>query len=394
MNFDLRVTKPDYDGGSIVNLMVTLKAKFGVEDRQYAALNALPVSDIAGKKRVILLVIDGLGADLLQAFRTDDDGVHFRQYQRGRMTSVYPPTTASAVTTFMSGQAPQQHGLTGWFMNFREIGTTAAVLPFISRYGRNELSKDGVDIAGLVTCASMADQLPVQSAMLLPQEIVDSDFSRCVGGRAKRVGFRGLGEFASHLGTYIESSDSTQYLYAYWSELDHLSHLYGPSDERVFRHFVELESQLLPVLETAAAHDCAVIVTADHGFLDSGPAECLELDAHPRLADMLAMPLFGEPRSAYCIVRKGCDDEFEHYIKQELDDYVTAVPSADLIADRWFGLGERHPELAARVGDYTLQMKQRYTIRDRLLSERAFDLHGMHGGVTAAEQWVPLILFS
>ena len=104
------------------------------------------------------------------------------------------------------------------------------------------------------------------------------------------------------------------------------------------------------------------------------------------------MPLFGEPRSAYCIVRKGCDDEFEDYITRTLDDYVTVVPSAELIAAGWFGHGEPHPELGARVGDYTLQMKQRYTIRDRLVSENAFDLYGMHGGVTAAEQWVPLVL--
>lgn len=392
MEFDLRITKPDYSGGSIVNLMASIKAHFGVVDESYPELNEMPASALAGKDRVILVVIDGLGADILNNFSRRLESENLQDYQRARITSVYPPTTASAVTTFMSGQAPQQHALTGWFMNFREIGATTAVLPFISRFGRAGLSAQGVDINRLVTCQHVADELPINSAMLLPQEIADSDFSRCLGGRAKRLGYRGLGEFARELASFIDASDDTRYLYAYWSELDHLSHMHGPSHERVYDHFLALQDALLPVMTAAAAKNCALIMTADHGFLDSGPNECLALEDHPQLADMLAMPFFGEPRSAYCILRRGCDDEFEDYIRRELDDYLHAVPSTELIADEWFGLGVPHRELAARVGDYTLQMKQRYTIRDRLVSEHPFDLFGMHGGITAAEQWVPLLL--
>ena len=392
MHFDLDITKPNYSGGSIVNLMATIKAHFGKTDEQYPELESLPATKLAHAKRVILLVIDGLGADLLSTFAEHSPTQSLQQYQLARMTSVYPPTTAAAVTTFMSGQAPQQHGLTGWFMNFREIGATSAVLPFISRYGREPLSTGGVGIEQLVTCASFANELPLDSCLLLPNDIVDSDFSRHVGGRGRRLGFTGLDDFVAKLEEFLQPGHDAAYLYAYWSELDHLAHLHGPSDERVLAHFLELEQALLPVLSAAAARQCGLVITADHGFIDSGPSEVIALENHPKLADMLAMPLFGEPRSAYCIVRKGCDDEFEDYIARELSNYIDLVPSAELIAEAWFGTGEPHPELGARVGDYTLQMKHRYTIRDRLVSERPFDLYGMHGGITAAEQWVPLIL--
>ena len=40
----------------------------------------------------------------------------------GSMTSVFPATTASAITTFATGLAPQQHAFTGWFMFLKEIG--------------------------------------------------------------------------------------------------------------------------------------------------------------------------------------------------------------------------------------------------------------------------------
>jgi hypothetical protein len=83
---------------------------------------------------------------------------------------------------------------------------------------------------------------------------------------------------------------------------------------------------------------------------------------------------------------------FERYVSAQLGEYATAVPSEQLITDGWFGLGTPHPELAARVGDYTLQMRARYTLRDRVIGERDIALAGMHGGITAAEQWIPLLL--
>jgi len=409
MEFDLELAKPNYRGRSIVNLMASIKTAFGVKSKgpshgpgrtpgkelleQYEHLDGLATERIKDAKRVVLLVIDGLGADLLQAFSSRPGAIGCLQANlHSRMTSVYPPTTASAITTFMSGQAPQQHGLTGWFMNFREIGATTAVLPFSPRYGRGSLSDQGVNIADLVDCESLASVLPVSSEMLLPEEIANSAFSQHVGAGAKRIPYSGIEGFIDGLKTFNTSVDGQRYMYAYWSQFDHLCHIHGPSDERVFEHFLSLEQALCPLLDEMANQGTCLLITADHGFLDSGPNERINLEEHPSLKDMLAMPLFGEPRSAYCIVRKGCDDEFEDYVRSELSHAVNLVPSQELIKQNWFGLGTPHPELAARTGDYTLQMKERFTVRDELTSERSFDLLGMHGGITAAEQWVPLIV--
>ncbi|MFP6682965.1 MAG: nucleotide pyrophosphatase, partial [Gammaproteobacteria bacterium] len=68
------------------------------------------------------------------------------------------------------------------------------------------------------------------------------------------------------------------------------------------------------------------------------------------------------------------------------------VPSEELIDEGWFGVGEVHSELSSRIGDYTLQMRDRYTIVDSLPGERRFNMNGVHGGTAAAELYVPLIL--
>jgi len=90
---DLTALKPDYLGGSIVNLMASLGARLGAPPSDYALLKALPAERLQEAKRVALVVIDGLGAELLSHVGT---GSALAELQTATMTSVYPPTTASA----------------------------------------------------------------------------------------------------------------------------------------------------------------------------------------------------------------------------------------------------------------------------------------------------------
>jgi len=68
------------------------------------------------------------------------------------------------------------------------------------------------------------------------------------------------------------------------------------------------------------------------------------------------------------------------------------APSAELVAQGWFGPGPSHPRLLERIGDYVLMMKGRYVVKDWLPQERRHVLIGVHGGVSEDEMRVPLVL--
>lgn len=386
---DLTPTRPDYAGGSIVNLMSSLGHHLGGPTHGYAPLRALPEARLAGARRVALIVIDGLGAELLAYL---DHAQRLAPYRAATMTSVFPPTTASAVTTFMSGLAPQQHGLTGWFMHFRRLGAVTAVLPFVPRYARQGLREVGIEPAALIDAPSFTAGLRVPAALLMPADLVDSGFSRLLGAGARRDAYRDLDGFRAALTAFVAGRDEARYLYAYWPELDRLAHLHGPSAAAVAAHFDALAAALAPVLAAARDSGTLVILTADHGFIDSGPAERIELAAHPRLGALLALPLCGEPRTAYAYVRAAAADEFAACAGEAFGPQVTVHRADDFLAAGWFGPGEPHPELAARIGDFVLSLAGRATLRDLVVGERPFDLYGQHGGVSAAEQLVPLLL--
>ena len=148
-------TLPDYAGGSLVNLMSSIAAALGAHS-PYAPLAALPPDALAEARHVVLWVVDGLGFDYLSRHAGA-----LRRHLRGSMTSVFPSTTASAIPTFLTGLAPQQHGLTGWNMYFREIGAVVAPLPFRVRTGRHALREAGVTPATLFGLTPLFDHLPL-----------------------------------------------------------------------------------------------------------------------------------------------------------------------------------------------------------------------------------------
>jgi len=115
------------------------------------------------------------------------------------------------------------------------------------------------------------------------------------------------------------------------------------------------------------------------------------LDDHPQLAQWLALPLSGERRVAYCHVMDGHQADFAAYVRQHLAHCADLHVSADLIREGYFGPPPYHPQLAARVGDFTLVMKADWTITDWMPGEKRYKLIGVHGGGSWEEMRVPLI---
>jgi predicted AlkP superfamily pyrophosphatase or phosphodiesterase len=381
------VLLPDYRN-SIVNLMSSILAGLGREPSLYPPLAAPPPASLSQARNVVLLVIDGLGFDYLTG---PGRGSLLHQHLQGRITSVFPSTTVSAITVFLTGLAPQQHGLTGWFMYFREIGAVTVVLQFRQRLSPHSLRDCGVQPAQLFDHSSVFDQLNVVPYVVAPQRIIDSDFNQVFSGLARRRAYSSSKQFFTVIADTLRESDERKYLYAYYPEIDALSHLHGVHSRQVEAQFSALDKAFGEFLKAIAGTDTALIVSADHGFIDSEPDRVIELDQHPELAETLILPLCGERRAAYCYVHPEKTQRFERYVLSELAEYALLYKSEQLVEQGYFGLGVPHPRLQERIGHYTLIMKENYTLKDWLLGERRHTQVGVHGGLSEAEMEVPLI---
>ena len=166
-------TLPNYNGGSIVNLMASIEKSFGLKTT-YPILKLLPPEKLKDSKNVVLLILDGLGYEYLKKKKKMPI---LNNYLLGSMTSVFLPTTASAITTFLTAVAPQQHALTGWFIHLKEIGVVSTILPFSPRYGKTSFSKEGIEINDILGLNPLSSRIKSQTFCITHERIAYSDFN-------------------------------------------------------------------------------------------------------------------------------------------------------------------------------------------------------------------------
>ena len=338
---------------------------------------------------IVLLVVDGLGYEYLAA----RPGSNMSSALLGTMTSVFPTTTASAITTFLTGDAPLQHGVPGWFTYFDELDNIYAVLPF-QRRGSPDPDGPALSAAELLGHRSIFDRIPIDTYSVAPSSIADSEFNRTHSGSADTRPYSTLSEFTREIELVVRESKARKYIYAYWPEFDGLAHARGIGSQDVTEHFEALDDAIGSLAKALTGTDTALLVTADHGFIDSLPEQRIEVQNHPEFAELLRKPLCGEPRVAYCYVRDQMHDAFRSYVETEFAGKAECYASRELLSAELFGLGNAHPKLGQRLGDFTLIMQGDYHIKDTVPGERPFSMIGMHGGLTTQELYVPLVLFN
>jgi len=393
---------PSYDGGGFLNLVVSIGEACGVEGSPYAPLTAVDTSEWPRARNLVLLLVDGLGADYVE--KNGRNGFLHR-HQVAVLTSVCPTTTAAAIPTAMTGLAPAAHALTGWHVYVPELDAVTAVLPVS---GRGVALPD--DPAGapenLFGYATFFQKSQRPGWVVTPAHLTDSVFSVYhAQGAERRAYYKDPYPWLATMPFWKRRQDIfgilrrlchepglPSFTYAYWPRFDSAAHDGGIAGTRALESFRQFENDFAEFMRSIRGTDTMVIVTSDHGFIDSPPGRQIRLAKHPELARLLVRPLCGERRFAYCYVRSDAHRAFEDYVAAEFHGAMEAWPRAKLIDEGWYGPGPMNARLPGRVGDYVLAMKDDWTILDHVPGEAPLDLIGVHGGLSEAEMHIPLCI--
>lgn len=376
---------PDYNGNSIVNLMSSIRAIYG-SDYLYPVLDDLDIEPFRDKK-ILFIIIDGLGFDFLMEY---GDKGFLKNHITRKMTSVFPSSTASAYISIATGVAPQQHGLTGWFMFLRETGILTSILPFVTKAGGIPLNN--ILFSDIYDHKSIFSGLNTSSFCIMPESFINSQCSKAITKGAKRKSYGDIKGFFRRIKNILSFDDNKKFVFAYWDQLDKIAHEKGIKSEEAIEHLKMLNEEISRFAASLDKKNTALIITSDHGMIDSSDESTIWLEDHPDLSRTLALPLAGDSRVAYCYVRPGMVSEFEKYITENLNRYCDLYNSTDLIEKGFFGLYEPDNRLYQRTGDYTLIMKENYMIRETVSGQKNKELTGVHGGLTSEEMFVPLII--
>ncbi len=386
---------PNYKNGSIVNLMSSI-ARAYEKKHPYNPLSLLPPKNLKNSRSIVLIIFDGLGFEWLMK---NGANTILKENLKGKMTSVFPATTAAAETAFLTGLPPQQHGLTGWNMNLKEIGAVSMILRSLPRFEplKNGVpfSRWGIKIADIVDVQNFFDNLKTETFNIRPDfHFNPDDFIKAVAGKSKLLSYHALDEFFGQIKKAVKSRGRKKYIYAYWPEPDTIGHKYGINSQKAKKHLKLLDKKLRKFVKEIKGAQTTVIITGDHGMIDVPKNKIIRLEKHPKLKDCLSLPLCGDSRTIYCYVRPSKTKFFENYVKTKLKNCCRLYKSEELIKKNYFGLFKPNKKLAFRVGDYTIIMKNNYKMKDLLIHQKDNKHISNHSGLSSQEMLVPLVIIN
>jgi len=354
---------PDYDGACISNLVPAL---LGNEP----APSWLPAS-LAEADPVVLLVLDGLGWDQLQARR--HLAPTLAAMEGLAIHSVCPTTTATALTSITTGLAPGEHGVVGYRMNVE--GEVLNVL----RWGI--AGKDARDRFVPEKVQTHEPFLHQRPAIVTRAEFETSGFTRAHLDGVRFHGYRVLSSLVTEIRLALRASEP--FVYAYYDGLDKVSHEYGLGEH----YDAELAAvdALVANLARLVPSGTTLVVTADHGQVEVGD-DLIEL--HPEVQTHVASQS-GEGRFRWLHARHGRVDALLDAARARHGDRGWVVSRQQTIDEGWWG-----PTVTdaarARLGDVALVARDDVAYVDPE-DTGPYHLIGRHGSMTSAEVLVPLL---
>jgi len=377
---DQRLVFPDFKH-SIVNLAATM-AQFLGKVPQHPILPKLAEKLKPTYKNVVYLVIDGMGARILEKNLPNDS--FLRQHQIDTVTSVFPSTTAAATTSLLSGLTPSEHGWFAWSVDFD--GTIVELFPNRNFYTHELLPNRNFAMQHL-PYPKIYDQVQTDRAIYTcyPDNLSSKIHA------PHEIEFRNLRDMFRRLHQVCNETNS-KFIYGYYANLDSTMHGYGTTARRSRRLLQKIERG---IARLAKKHpDTLLVVTADHGQNDVQGFTYICDDAE--IQDCLAHPISLDPRGACFKIKPGKDADFQAAFQKYENDF-TLFASQDLIQKGVFGDFKLHPEYQKHLGDYiaiggeTAKMMvfkrgEEYHGHGKRL------YHGEHTGLTADEMAVPVIV--
>jgi hypothetical protein len=396
---------PGYDGSSLPNLSNSLMKLMGVKP----AGRCLKDNVLSGFKNIdktVLLVMDAMGLNvftrsseelrrLLNSFLIGQN-VYFKA-----LTSVFPSTTSTALTSLNTGLTPQEHGIVAYTLFLKELGSMVNMISLspVNDERRNRIFDLGMDAKKLLSTKVITERLKeagVESKTIIRYGIRNSGLSTILYKGSKIVPALTSVDFATNLVRLVNDRE-TRFVIAYWDSFDGQSHYYGPFSteaELELLNTLTLLRKTINKVKQDTARKTIFVMTSDHGQSKVREDKSIRLNSLNWLKDSLIMPPAGESRAAYLYLKDSVKN-FEKTFRRKIGKNIMLFKSRALLDKGVFGLGDVKPCVPDRIGDYTAlsrgegRLVFHYDLKER--TEPEFVKAGAHGSLTMDELLVPLI---
>lgn len=370
-----QLVQPDYGYGSVADLLPGIAAHFGVP----GCSDPLGLPETG---RYLLVLVDGLGWNMLQ--RGSDAAPHLRALRAsGRaLTAAVPSTTATSVASLGTGLPPGQHGIVSYVSRVPDTGTLLNALewgadPDPYGYQSQPTIFERLTGAGLAT-HSVSPKHFAGSGLTLASQ--------------RGAGFVGFGDRISddervELIMQATTRSPHNLVYSYERDVDHAGHGHGVGSRRWEQALARVDRRCR-MLADRLPGDVTMIITGDHGMVNSDQKHRIVLEDEPELVAGVDA-VGGEPRFRQLYVDHEDPQQVADRWTARLGDRAWIRTREECVADGWFG--PVSDQVLERYGHVLVAMRGDWAVMTRT-QPREMSVVGMHGSLTPEEMLVPLLI--
>jgi len=355
----LPVTPPDYEGGSLVNLVAT------IERHLAGSSPGIPLRQelVPAARSYIVVLFDGLGAGQLD----HPDAVGLHPARVGVIDTVFPATTTSALASIATGMTPAGHGLLGYEVWLPEIDQVINTIHWKPLGGGSVVD---IDFDAFLPRPNTWERLVdagLEPVTVQPAQFEGTPLSRVLYRSCRYEGVETYDEWLE--ATVSLAAEPGRLVFSYFGAVDVAAHLKGQTSDE-YAGALRLASALWERLAAGAPDGTAVIGTADHGHVDV--ATKIELDPDT------PGDIHGDGRVILS--------------RSDISHLADGLPATWVDGDELaalFGTGERHPAFAHRMAAGALIADDGVRLLHHFSDKR---LIGVHGALSAAERLIPILV--
>jgi hypothetical protein len=323
----------------------------------------------------VVLVVDGLGSHNLAARAGHARFLSHHASKKDVARTVFPSTTASALTSLWTGVLPGAHGIVGY--RARIPGTDRVV---------NQLrgwETDGLD-ASWHRAASLADA--GRAFVVSKSDYAGTGFTAATMGAAEFIAENDL-TARVETAADVAAQHPGSFVYVYANDLDAIGHSRGWESD-AWTTALERIDGTVRTLSDRAAPGTGILVTADHGMVDVPRHRHVLLDDGPLVEGVHLIG--GEPRMLHLYARPGAAGRVLEVWRDAESSRSWVLSRAEAIDAGLFG--PVSADVLDRIGDVVVAARAGIAYYDDRETDKAPQrMIGQHGSLTPQERIVPLI---
>jgi len=365
---------PSYGAATLADLSASILAS--LEPGSPEPANVL---GLAPATKACLLLVDALGWELLRDHPAAAPFLSELARNSRPITAGFPATTVTSLASIGTGRPPGQHGMLGYQVMIPGEERLLNGLRWDARVDPREWQP-------LPTLYERAAAAGIAAVHVARGSFRGKGLTNAALRGAQLWPADSMGALAAQAAAAL-AENGRAFVTVYHGDLDNSGHVFGVGSDAWY-YQLEHVDKLAEHLAHALPSGTALYVTADHGMVDVGPEDRLDVDATPELRDGLAL-LGGEPRARHLYVRPGAAGDVLATWREVLGDRAWVLARDEAIKEGWFGPVDAR--MADRIGDVVAAAAGSFAVVAATQEPGESRLFGMHGSLTPSDQLVPAL---